>query len=258
MSDTLINVEAVPGHNGGPLELPHVPTPFELSESEIGDLFVEARAWLDGEQIQDEDQAEAVGNLLREMRAAAAKALERRSADKKPHDDAAQAVLDAYHPLIGDTKKGKGKAVRAIEGCKALADKWLAKVEAEKRAKAEAARAEAVERERIAREAMQASNVENLAERERAETLVKQAQAATREADKAEKDRAVIRGGGRAISARVYHDAVLVDSAAALKHAKTAWPEDLKAWLVQRAQQDMDRKVLTIPGFDAVERRSVV
>lgn len=252
MDADLLNAEAVPGHN-----VPPVPTPFELSECEIGDLFTEAANWLDGVQIENEDQAEAVGNILRDMRAARTRADERRAADKAPWDAGAQAVQDAYAPLIADTKKIKGKATRAIEGCKALLDKWLAKVEAEKRAKADAARREAEERERIAFEAMQASSVDNLAERERAEVLVDQAKAATKEADRADKDRAVVRGGGRAISSRLYHDAVLVDPVAALRHAREVWPDDLKAWLAQRAQQDMNRGVLTIPGFDAVERRTV-
>lgn len=250
MSDGLLNPEAVVGHNAP------APTPFELSECEIGDLFTEAKNWLDGAQIENGDQAEAVGDLLREMRAAAKRADERRTADKAPWDLGAQAVQDAYAPLIANTKAAKGQAVRVMEGCKALLDKWLQKLEAEKRAKAEAARLEAVERERIAREAMQASSVENLAERQRAELLVQQAKDATKAADKAEKDRAVVRGAGRAISSRTYHDALLIDSAAALKHAKAVWADDLKAFLVQRAQQDMNRGVLTIPGFEAVERRT--
>ncbi len=252
MTDALINVEAVPGHNAPP-----EPTPFERVAQRIDDLYGEGRNWLDGKPIENQDQNDAVATIVREMQAAAAEADKLRTAEKKPYDEAANAVQERFHPLIGNTKAGKGKSVRVIDGCKALLTAFMVAEDAKKRAAADVLRREAEERERIAREAMQASSVDDLAKRERAEQLVKAAETAKRDAAKAEKDRPVARSGGRAMSLRLYHDATLVDSAAALKHAKAAWADDLKAWLVQRAQQDMNRGVLTIPGFDAVERRSV-
>lgn len=251
MSEVMLNPEAVVGHNAPP-----EPTPFEQVAQRIDDLFIEGKNWLDGVPLVNQDQADAIGSIIRDMQAAAKDADELRTAEKKVHDEAAKAVQARFHPLIGDTKAGKGKAVRVIEGCKALVSAFLAAEEGRKRAAAEALRREAEERERIARQAIQTSSVDNLDQRERAELLVQQAQAATKAADRAEKDRAVVRGGGRAISSRVRHEAVLVDPVAALRHAREAWPDDLKVWLAERAQRDMDRGVLTIPGFDAVERRT--
>ncbi len=251
MTDEAENPLAVIGGNNPP-----EPTAFERIAQRIDDLYGEGVLWLDGEAIGNQDQVDAVATIIREMQAAAAEADKLRAEEKAPWDEGAKAVQIKFHPLIGDTKAGKGKAVRVIEGCRSLVSKYLAAEEAKKRALAAEARREAEERERIARAAMQASSVDNIAARERAEQLVEAAEASRKAADKAEKDRAVAHGGGRAMSSRVRYDALLIESAVALKHAKAAWADDLKAWLVQRAQQDMDRGIRTIPGFEATERRS--
>lgn len=251
MFDEAENPRAVIGANEPP-EL----TPFERVAQRIEDLYGEGKNWLDGQPIANQDQADAVGTILRDMQAAAKEADELRASEKKVHDDAAKAVQTRFHPLIGDTKAGKGKAVRVIEGCKALGSAFLAAEDAKKRVVAEQARREAVERERVAREAMQASSVDDIEARERAEQLVRQAQTFTKAADLAEKDRAKIQGGGRVITGRTYYDAQLVDGKTALRHAVEAWGDDLRTWLTERAQKDMDRGVLTIPGFEVVERRS--
>lgn len=251
MSENLLNADAVLGHNAPP-----EPTAFERVAQRIEDLSLEGRNWLDGQPVANQDQADAVGAILRDMQAVAKEADELRVAEKKVHDDAGKAVQARFHPLIGDTKAGKGKAVRVIEGCKALLAPFLAAENAKKQAAAAEARREADEQQRIAREAMQASTVADVERRERAEGLLRAADQAGKAADRAEKDKATVNGGGRAITARVRHDAVLVDPVAALRHAREVWPDDLKDWLRQRAQQDMDRGVLTIPGFDAEERRT--
>jgi len=254
MADEPDNPRAVIGSNNPPQP---EPTPFDLSKTEIEDLYGEAKLWLDGEPVTTQAQADAIAKLITDMRVAEKRADERRTAENEPFDIGRAEVQARYHPLIGKTKAGKGLAIRAIETCKAALDGFLAKQEAEKRAVAEAARQEAEDRRRIAQEALRASDVANLAERQRAEELVQAARAADRAATKAEKDRPAANGGGRAISARVTYRPVLIDARAAARHAWMAWQDELAEFLQRMAERDYRQQRPLPPGFALEEERSV-
>src|SRR5690606_2597511 len=93
--------------NGGPKVDPEL----EAISTRISDLYEEARHWADGEPITSPEIAEAITTLFNGLHAAGNEAEALRKERVKPHDDAKAAVQAAFHPLIGDTSKGKGKVV---------------------------------------------------------------------------------------------------------------------------------------------------
>ena len=245
------NPRAVVGGNAPP-----APTPYESSLEEIETLWIEAENFLDGEPIANQEQADAVAKLLDMARQAFATADGRRKDEVKPLDDAKKEVQDRYHPLIGDTKAGKGKAVLIAEACKAATTVWLIKLDDEKRKVAAEAAKVADEARKAAEAAFATSHSDDVMSRARAENLAVQADAADRAATRAGNDKAQAKGGARAVSLRARHVASLTDGKAALRHAEEFWGDDLRAWLVERAQKDVQRGIRTIAGFTIAEVRS--
>ena len=241
------NPAAVAGHN-----LPPEPTPFEQSKTEIEDLFLEAKNWLDGEPVQTQEQADAVARLMTELRAAVKRADERRIAENKPFDEGKAAVQQRYNPLI---QKDRGKADIAIATCKQALVPFLAREEAERAARADALRREADERQEAARDAMRASHM-NLADREIAEWLLLDAHAAGRRATKEEKTKSAARGGGRAISMRTRYRAAITDRREVARFMWVTCPEQFDALLLRLAQAFVDAGRRTIPGIEVLEERS--
>lgn len=235
------------GHNNPP-----PPTPYEQAEKEITDLYGEATLWLDGAVVDNQDLADGLGNLLNLIRAAEKKADTARKEEKQPHMDAAKAVDDKYRPLIEQAK-------RATDGCKAALAPWLAKVEAEKRAREEAARREAEEKARLAREALQSADVFNLAEREHAESLVKAAKKAEAKAKAAAKDGAKAGGAiGRVATLRTTYTPVLTDAREAIRHYWLANNAEIIELLRELAAKDVRAGKREIPGFRIEEQTTVV
>lgn len=224
--------------------------PAVLFAEEVEDLLLEARNFLDGEPIANEQQAEAVSSLLNRLRRVSKDADEARKIEKKPHDDAAKAVQAKWTPIIG-------KADLAASTAKQALAPWLRQVEERQRAEAEAARVEAERLARAATEAHQASTGD-LQAREEAERLLAAAGEAQKAATKADKQKAHAKGGERAVGLRSVWTPTLTDSCAALKHYRERRPEDLKSWLVEQAEQDVRAGARSIPGFEVTEARAVV
>jgi hypothetical protein len=175
------------GHNRPPVD---EPTPFEMSEVEIGDLYAEAKNWLDGEPVSTQAQADGISKLIDDLRRAVKLANERRVFEKQPFDDGAAEVQARYNPLVEDGKTRKGKAILAIEIAKKALAPWLQRLEDEKLAAAAAARKIADEKLRAAQEALRASQADDLAKREAAEVLIRDAEKAEAVATRAENDKA--------------------------------------------------------------------
>lgn len=241
------------GHNNPPVEIE--PTPFEMSEVEIGDLYAEAKNWLDGEPVSCQEQADGLSKLIDELRKAAKLADERRVEENRPFDEGKAAVQAKYAPLIADTKSVKGKAVLAIDMAKKALAPWLQKLEAEKQAAAAKARAEADEKLRIAQEALRASQVADLAKREAAEALIREAEKAEAVATKAENSKAHAVGGSRAIGLRSVWRAEMVDGREAAKHYWLTRREAVDAFFQGLADADVRAGVRSIPGFNVIEDR---
>lgn len=258
MSDAAVadNPRAVAGGNNPPEALE--PTPYEKSLNEIDDLYAEASLWLDGAPVDSQALADGVGKLTGMLREAAARADAARVAEKKPLDDKIAEIQDRYNLLIGDTKKVKGKAFRAIEACKAALEPWL---DAEAKRIAEDARIkrEAAEKaQRDAEEALRTADLANLTAQAEAEELVTEAKIAIAVANKAERQTAKVSGGpGRSIGLRTVWVATMTDVTEAGRHYWRAAPNEMRGFLQSMADTDVRAGRRSIPGFEIVETKVV-
>ena len=252
-----LNPRAIVGGNHPPAPIDEVPpTPFEMSEVEIGDLYAEAKNFLDGEPIASQEMADAVSKLIEDLRKAGKQADERRVAENKPFDDGKAEVQARYAPLISDTKTVKGKVPLGIEIAKKALAPWLQKLEDEKRAAAEAARKVSVEAERKAQEALAAARAaDTLAGREVAEVLLQEAKQADATATKAENSKAHATGGTRAIGLRSVWRAEMVDASAFAKYVWLDHRPELTEFLETLASKLVLGGKRSLPGVNVIEDR---
>lgn len=240
------------GHNNPP-----EPTPFDLVSDKIKGLYGEAKNFLDGAEINSAEQADAIQSLLRMIQQAEKEADATRKDEAKPFDEAKAEIQERYNPLIGNTKSGKGLTVQATEACKKALAPWLLKVEADNRAKAEAARKEAEEKTRIAQEAMRQRDGSNLEENELAEALVRDAKAAEAVARRADSAKATVKGFGRAVGLRTSYVATVTDYTAFARYVWLHHRADMQEWLDGFAKQIIDRGNHSIDGVTVTEDRRV-
>lgn len=254
MDASFLDERHQPGANNPP-----EPTAFEAIQTHIDDLYLEAKNWLDGQPIDSQAQADEVGRLLGLIREAEKAADEQRRKENEPHDKAKAEVQARYAPLIADTKAVRGKTVLAAEACKRALAPWLEKVEAEKRAAAEAARREAEEKARIAAEAARAAaGTADLEALEQAEAMVKEAKQARTDANRADNDRAHAAGHGRAVTLRTHYTPVLTDGVTALMHFYGTRKEEIEGFLTRLAEAEVRAGKRQIPGFIVNEERRAV
>lgn len=238
------------GHNNPP-----APTPFELSRDEIELLVMEARNWADGTGVETQMQADAVGKLINDLRAAAKTADARRVEEKKPFDDAAAAVQARYNPLI---QKDKGKTDLAIASCKAILAPYLKKLDDIKQAEIKAAREEAELVAKQAREAMEARRQNDLTSVEAAEALAAEAKQLEAYAKRTERISVAAKGGGRSVSLRTVYRTELSDLREAARHYWQERKTDFEAVLLKWAEQDVAAGKRAIPGFTITEDKVAV
>lgn len=234
------------GHNNPP-----EPTPFEAAAERIDTLFMEAKHWLDGNEAGSQAEADAIGKLMDMVRAAKKDADAKRAEEKRPHDEAAKAVQEKYRPLLT-------RADLMVEGCKAAITPWLMKIEAEKRAREDAARKEAEAKALAAQEAVRAAQAADLEAREKAEALLRDAKKAEAAATKATNDKAHAKGGARAVTLRTSYDAEVTDMQA---FARWAWGHrqaDLAEFLDGLAKRVVAAGVRDIPGVTVHEIKTAV
>lgn len=231
-----------------PATIGHNSPPEAIIEMSIDDLFAEAELYLDGTPIESEGQAEAVKVLLDRLRQHRKLSDDKRAEEKRPHDDAAKAVQAKWKPLLD-------KCDTASNAIKAALTGWLARQEAERIAREEAARAEADRLQREAEAAKAAADPTNLSATRTANARAEVAASALKAANRIGKEKVHAKGEGRAVGLRTYWEADLSDPVAALKHYRQAQPEALKAWLLEQAQRDVRAGSRSIPGFNITEQR---
>lgn len=222
---------------------------FNAIKVDIEDLYTEAQNWCDGEPIITDEQAEKVEQLLDMICKSEAAADAQRVKENEPFDTGKAEVQARYSPLISDTKSVKGLTVKARAACLAVLGPWRQRKEQERIAAAEAARLEAQAKAQAAVEALRQADVTNLADTDRAEEMVREATQAQKAADRAE--RGVTKGSGL----RSVWTPTLTDPKAALLHYAQRRPDDLKAFLLKCADEDVRAGVRTIPGFVVDETR---
>lgn len=234
------------GHNNPPEQ-----TPFDLASEAIATVFGEAQNWLDGATVKTQEEADAIAGLLDMARKAKAKADDMRVLEKKPHDDAAKAVQERYKPLLA-------RCDLISDACKKALTPFLMAIEAEKRAKAEAARKEADAKAAAAQEALRASQATDIAAREVAEAMLRDASKADAIARKAENDKAGAKGGARATSLRTRHEVEVVDAREAARHFWRLRPGMFNELLNQLAREAVASGAREIPGCVVREVKEAV
>lgn len=236
------NPRAVVGGNNPPAD------PFGAIEAHIRDLYEEAKGFLDGEPIATQGQADAVADLLDQIRRADKTADEARKEENRPFDEGKAAVQAKYAPLIADTKAVRGLTVLASEACKAALAPWRQEQERIKREAAEKARQQAEEAAAKAAEAARAAR-DDLAAQEAATAAIRDADQAAKLVNRAEK--AATTGTGL----RSYWTPKLVNGVEAARHY---WQTDRAAceeFFLSLANRDARQGYRTIPGFELIEER---
>jgi hypothetical protein len=241
------------GHN-----MPPEPTPFEITQKEVDDLYEEALNWCDGEPIANAAQAADIAELKRKIQAAAKRGEERRVAEAKPFDEAKKKVQDAYNPLI---HKDKGKTARALAALNTALAPYLVEIDRQQREAATKLREQQAAAEKTARDAsMEAAKTANLAAREAAEKLQDDAKAIAKSANAAEKAKPQVHGSGgsKAIGMKSVWTAELVDPAAAIEYFRRVRPAEMKEWMREQAKNMIHvgpKPPGEMPGFKITETR---
>lgn len=226
------NPRAVIGGNNPPAD--PIDDPIEQALTTIADLYDEAKNFADGEPINDEAMHDTVTALYDQIHEAGKAADALRVEAKRPLDDQIKAIQDRFNPFI-QPKKGKVDLAKAALG--ELLAAWRRRVAEEKAAVAEAARKET---ERLAEEARAMRVDGDLAAKEAAELLIKEAAAVNRFAKSATAGPTGLRSVWRAS---------LEDEAAALDWAYGRDPDAFRALCQSQADAVVRAGMRMVPGF---------
>lgn len=240
----MTQTESTHGDNGGPKVNPE----FEAISARISDLYDEARHWADGEPITTPEMAEAITALFDGLHAAGNEAEALRKSEVKPFDDGKAEVQGRFHPLIGDTKAGKGKVVLGKSALQSLLTAWRAAEQKRAQEAADKARREAEAEMARAEELIRAS-AGNLEAREEAEEQLVYAKEATRFANRTEKAATVGTG------LRTVWVADLKDEGAALDWAYTRSPQRFRELVQSMADEAVRLGARDIPGFEVRDEK---
>lgn len=228
MDNTFPNERAVIGNNQPPID------PIEDALTLVQDLYDTAKDFADGEPIASPEMHDTITKLYDQIHEAGKAADELRKIEKKPHDEAIDAIQSKFNSFI-QPKKGKVDLAKAALG--ELLAAWRKKEADKKAAIAEAARKEA---ERLAEQARAVRADGDLAAKEASELLIKEAAAATKFAKAQEKGPTGLRSVWRA---------ELVDEGAALDWAYGRSPEEFRALCQSQADGQVRAGMRSVPGF---------
>ncbi len=224
------------------------PEPFTLYSESIGDLLLEAENFLDGKDIETEEQEQAVASILTRLRREANAADDQRKAEKRPHDEAAKAVQAKWQPLLS-------KADLAVGVCKNALAKRLEAKEAAQRAAAEAARQEAARQAEAAVQAAASVSDTDLAGQTTLRVLRENAADLEKKAAKLDKKPVRATGGERAVGLRASYSAEVIDPK---EFGRWLWEnrrEEYLAFLTARAIHESKNGDRGIPGIRIITER---
>lgn len=213
-------------------------TPAELIFDEIADLYETAKDFCDGIAINDQDTANALTKIMEDIHDAGKRAEAIRVEEKEPHLKASRAVDAIFKPVLDKVKLGK-------DACAALLAPWRKRLADEAALAAKKLREEADAKAAAARAAMQ-TTAGNLAEREKAESLAKEAKALDQIARKADNKPT---GLVTRWTARIVDEDVALDWA--FTRDKTKFIETVQAI----ADAALRMGLHTIPGFAVTEEK---
>lgn len=218
----------------------HNLSPKQAALQAIDDLYEEARNFADGEPITTAEMHDVITSLRDQLHEAGKVADALRKEEKKPYDDAIDAIQTEYNPYV-QPKRGKvdmGKA--ALDDLLAA---WRKRVAEEKAAAAAELKRAADEAREKAEAAIRASSG-NLAAREEAEAILATAKSL---------DKAANRAGKGPTGLRTVYNVTIVDEAAALDWAYGQDAARFLALVQQMAQEAVRDGKRELPGFSVVE-----
>lgn len=216
------------GHNAPPEPIDS----FAAMATHINDLYELAEGSLTGGEIDTPEKAAQLEALKGDLKKAVAEAEKARKAEKEPHLEAGRAVDAKWKEL---TDKG---ALAAKTAATALTP-WLQKVQAEKDTEQQHLREEAEAKAEEARKAFQETPPTDLEARADAERKAKEAVQATAAANKIDRS---------ATGLRTYWTGIVTDHGAFLAWLKANRPHELKAWLDDQAQREVNAGQRQIAG----------
>lgn len=229
---------------------PPAPTAIEAARETLADINVEAEAWFDGADIENDAQADEVSRIIDNARKAKTRFEADRKVEKQPHLDAGKAVDDAWKPLTT-------AADRIVEVAKGVLTPWLVAKDKEKREREAAERAKADAAAAEARRLAEASDG-SLAAAKLRDAAIEESKIAQARAAAAERDKAGAKGAGmaRTVSLRTVHRAEVTDRRALLNHIVKLRPDDLTAWLEEWAAREVRTGARVIPGVHVWEEKA--
>lgn len=220
--------------------------PFEAIRVHIEDLDTEARNWADGTEITTDAQAAEVDRLIASIKEAIRVAETVQTRELAPLADQEKAIRERFYPLIGNTTKIKGSAIRAREALLAVKTKWAAKVAERQKAEADRLRKQAFDAAAQARQTL-AQAPDDIAASETAEDLIKSAQSALSASKHAEKQ--TVKG------LRTVWSVTITDESAALRSMWRDHRPELVAFALDLARRDAREGRRQIEGFNIVPEK---
>jgi hypothetical protein len=221
------------------------PPAIDAFSMALDDAYATAKDFLDGQPIENQGQADAIGLIVSEVKKLRKDVDEARKAEKRPHDDAAKAVQAKWSPLLE-------RADTITEAAQRPLTTFLAKLAAQQ---VEAERAAREVADRLAQEAIAASRQANsMDDLERVKDLQKIADRAAKDAKRAGNAKAHVAGMDRAIGLRSYKVATVTDRRAALNWIVRHDPDAITAFIEDYAHRHAATRPMD--GVDvALERR---
>jgi hypothetical protein len=219
------------------MTLSNNPPPFEAFSLHIEELFALVSGTTNGAVVETDEQDAALDALMDDLRKARKDADAERAAEKRPYDDAANAVQAKWKPLLQRCDMGVAEIKKLLTPYR----------DAKQRAKDEAARKareEAAERERVAQEALRQSD--DLEARFAAEASLKQARKLTAAANKIDRS---------ATGLRTSWAAEITDPLAFGRWLWTNRRDEYLEWLAGQADS-LARTRPTVPGVLYHERKN--
>lgn len=212
-------------------------TPFDIAKQDIDDLYYEASNWLDGGEIQSQDEADMVRKLLNTSRAAKKSADAERKKENEPFDTGKKEVQARYNFLLK-------RADLIADCCKTTLQPWLDSIQKAKDEEARIAREEAEAAERAAQEAMAKTSVGDIEERAEAERLAETAKSAIKTATK------ITNSSNKNTGLRTVWAGEIVDIRAAIEYYYSTQKgrDRFNELTKQLLDEDVREGVRTVPG----------
>lgn len=215
------------------------PSNYDLIREEFD--LAEAESWLDGQEVENDDQMKAVDDLIKSVKAAEKKAKDQKEAEFRPHKQAADAVTAAWKPALDDIG-------RIRQGLLAITGAYKTKRAAEQEAIRKAKEAEAERLRREAEAAERDADMKDIEQRREADAISFEAREAERAAQSVEKITGL----------RTFTVAEIVDGKACINWIAQNDRPALQAFMDDYVQKETRKGVRGIGGVEIRQEKRAV